>query len=182
VKRRPLLVLAIASVLLVSACGDDANGDTAAGSESGVVADVVANPGLQLLAVDFTLGSVAILNTSNEEISTEGFWLCSQGAYVQIDPQPIAARSSILFQLDDLGELDPADGELALYRSDDFDSVDAIHSYVEWGSTGHQRSALATEAGIWVPGGFVESDASSALLTNIDPTGFDVVNWVASED
>lgn len=177
-KRITFLAMAIAFALVMSACGDD----SAADSDSASASDVVSDPGLQLLAVDFTLDSAAILNTSNEDISTAGFWLCSEGEYFALDPQPIAARSTILFQLDDLGELDPSDGELALYSSDAFGDADAIQSYVEWGSTGHQRSELAASAGIWVPGEFVATDGPSTLLTNIDPTSFDIVNWVASDE
>ena len=70
------------------------------------------------------------------------------------------------------------DGEIGLYNSNSFGSADAIVSYVEWGSSGHGRSATAVEAGIWVSGGFVPTtvDSGAILASRTPPT--DPSHWV----
>ena len=174
--RRLTVFLAVIALVAVS-CGDD---DTTATPEVDP-GGAPAAPGLRILAIDFTLDSVAILNTADSDISSGGHFLCSEGLCIELDPQPIGPRGSILFQLDEI-ELDPADGELGLFASDAVDDPDAVRSYVQWGSAGHSYASLAEAAGIWPQGEFVESSEDTTLLTNIDPTATDVANWEASDD
>lgn len=176
---RRLTVFLVLLALVAVSCGDDDATVTTAPSPG---ADGAANaPGLRILAIDFTLESVAILNTADSDVSSGGHFLCSEGSCFALDPQPISPRGSILFQLEEV-ELDPADGELALFASDSVNDPDAARSYVQWGSGGHSYVPLAETAGIWPRGEFIESDADTTLLTNIDPSALDTANWEASSD
>ena len=56
------------------------------------------------------------------------------------------------------------DGEVGLYTAQSFGSSDAIISYVEWGASGHRRSGVAVEAGVW-DGGTVAGDAARLVAT-----------------
>ena len=143
------------------------------------------------------LGQVVIQNVGSEAGSLAGYWLCQKPAYyafpdVELQPGEMAAISvtgrddifdppSDAIAIDgiaELGEFNPASGEVGLYLGDNFASPDAIISYVEWGSSsGHGRSETAVAAGIWPDGGFVETtDETGAILaTTIPPT--DPADW-----
>jgi len=142
------------------------------------------------------LGQVVVQNVGSEAGSLGGYWLCQRPAYyefpvVELQPGEAAAVSvggdvfvpppgSIAIDgVAEIGPFDPTSGEVGLYRFDAFDDPDAIVSYVEWGSSGHGRSATAVNAGIWPDGGFVEtSDVTGAILaTSIPPT--DPGDWIS---
>jgi len=142
------------------------------------------------------LGQVVVQNVGSEAGSLGGYWLCQRPAYyefpdVELQPGETAAVSIggdvfapppgaiAIDGIAEIGPFDPANGEVGLYRFDAFDDPDAIVSYVEWGSSGHGRSATAVSAGIWPDGGFVEtSEVTGAILaTSIPPT--DPGDWIS---
>jgi hypothetical protein len=57
-----------------------------------------------------------------------------------------------------------SDDEMGLYTNGPFGEPANILDYVEWGSTGHVRSATAVMAGIWTTGDFVNADAGGASI------------------
>lgn len=142
------------------------------------------------------LGQVVVQNVGSEAGSLGGHWLCQRPEYYEFPDVELQAGESAAVSVGgdvfapppgaiaiegiaEIGPFDPTDGEVGLYRFDAFDDPDAIVSYVEWGSSGHGRSATAVSAGIWLDGGFVEtSDATGAILaTSIPPT--DPGDWIS---
>jgi hypothetical protein len=141
------------------------------------------------------LGQVVIENVGGEAGSLGGLWLCQRPSYYEfpdivLQPGESAAVSvggdifvpppgAVPIEgIAAIGPFDPADGEVGLYKERAFDNPAAILSYVEWGSSGHGRSATAVSAGIWTDGGFVPTTADSGaiLATTIPPT--DPTHWI----
>ena len=80
-----------------------------------------------------------------------------------------------------LPPLSPARGEVALLRNDRFASADSIVSYVAWGGPGDAWGALATEADLWTPGGFVARPSASSSLRAVADQPVAPSDWVAEE-
>jgi len=130
---------------------------------------------------------VEIKNVSNNTIDISQYYLCNFPQYEQLsDDMTMACGNDLIL---DPGEItvittsfvtiDAADGELGLYTSNSFNDPDLIIDYLEWGSTGHQRSVTATMAGIWTSGDFVPAwNPTNAL--KYDGTGDASTDW--SED
>lgn len=118
--------------------------------------------------------TVELKNTGSTPVDISGYVLCHFPNYniltiltqvcgddLILDPGDIIAVNTIF-------TFDAADGELGLYlNGDDFGDPDNITDYVEWGSTGHERSDVAQAAGIWSPGDFVPSWTGCASLEYI---------------
>ena len=132
---------------------------------------------------------VIISNLGTGPGSTAGYWICQFPSYyalpavdllpgeklavpLGVDPVPdligVVAIADVSLPI---GEVTTRDGELGLYSDNTFNSSDAIVDYVEWGMTGHARSDVAVEAGIWETGGFVEvPDETLAVVAEAFPT------------
>lgn len=114
-----------------------------------------------------------IANRGDGAGSTEGHFICRFPDYYELPPITLQPGERLAVPLGDgeapeligvvatadvrspLGLMSATDGELGLYSRNEFNSEDAILDYVEWGSSGHARSGVATAAGIWVADGFV---------------------------
>jgi ABC-type transport system substrate-binding protein len=70
-----------------------------------------------------------------------------------------------------LGDLAPADGEIALYTSQEFDDPTAMIVYLEWGSTPHDLNPVAIEAGLWLEGSFAPTSATATRLFRVEESG-----------
>lgn len=142
------------------------------------------------------LGQVVIQNVGSASGSLAGHWLCQRPSYfefpdVELQPGEFAAVSVggdifvppagaiVVEGVANIGPFDPISGEVGLYLRDQFENPDAIISYVEWGESGHGRSATAVSAGIWPDGGFVAtSELTGAILaTRIPPS--DPAHWTS---
>jgi hypothetical protein len=127
----------------------------------------------------------------------EGYALCQKPEYLVFDPIDVAPFATVWVAFGDasdlvnpsviivaangeLGQVVPRDGEMALYRSAQFSSAAELRSYVEWGESGHGRSSVAIEAGLWSETAFVEipSDAFGVVAIRDTPASID--DWVAS--
>lgn len=130
---------------------------------------------------------VEILNVSNNTIDVSGFWFCQFPDYqgignlidicggdLLLDPGEILAIETTLINFNS------ADGELGLYSEFGFDDPDNILDYVEWGSTGHERSSVAVNASIWTDGDFAPAWTSGNAL-QYDGTGDSSTDWAESE-
>ncbi len=60
--------------------------------------------------------------------------------------------------------LTPADGEVAIFHSRDVTDVSEIRAYLQWGSTPHELTALAVEAGLWIATGYAPTAAHATRL------------------
>lgn len=106
-------------------------------------------------------GVVRLQNMTADTVSLDGWWLCQFPRYWPFPAVDLAPAAQLRIRLgagDDTADtlhanggaatLDPAGGEIALYRSSAFEFDDAIVSYVAWGDGGG-RLNVAQSAGIW---------------------------------
>lgn len=122
--------------------------------------------------VDFENGTITITNHGDADVDPNGLIVCNFPAYAPVAGAPtLEPGASTVIDLAAIGiPADAADGEMGLYLDNDFGNSDSIVSYVEWGSTGHERAPVAqgaTVAGetVW-DGAAVDGDAS-ALQTQV---------------
>ncbi|MEM6396376.1 MAG: T9SS type A sorting domain-containing protein, partial [Bacteroidota bacterium] len=131
-------------------------------------------------------GQIEIFNGTDEMVPVGDWWLCNFPTYRQL--------SSLFVECGDLnllpGEVvvvsgfvgfDAVDAELGLYETNSFGSSDAIRDYVEWGSSGHGRSQVAIDAGIWIADFFVTipSDPGFSLQQSLNDD--DELEWFDDE-
>lgn len=156
--------------LLGAACGDDGDAapdeeeapgvtDAAESSTTAPTTTATIPEGgealveLQITAVTFgPEGSVTIQNRGADDADVSGISICNRPNYADLGDLVaggvIAAGASVEIPAASLGGLAEAGGEAALYNGSDFESSDAIFSYVQWGGGGG-RGAVAADAGIW---------------------------------
>ena len=129
-------------------------------------------------------GTVELKNIGQSNVDVSTYWLCDFPAYQQIQNSNIIcgntdmAPGSIL-TVDNFNTIDGSDGEMGLYTSSSFGSSSAIIDYVEWGSTGHGRSNVAVNAGIWTTGDFVAAFDNSES-PEYDGMGDNSSDWAAT--
>lgn len=75
-----------------------------------------------------------------------------------------------------------ADDELGIYSTPSYTNPDAMMDYVEWGSTGHQRSTVAVAAGIWNTGDFLDFFPGTDETYMWDGNGDAPANWFTGAD
>ncbi len=167
--RRVLTAVAVVA-LLASACSDDGSDEADATSTSAAestssttTAPTTTAPipetgqalgDLQLNVVQFgDDGYVEIVNTGSDPITLAGVYICEFPDYADLgdvaDVATLEPGATTQIAADVLGGLSIDSGEAALYDGDDFESADAILSYVQWGTGDHQRASVAAEAGLW---------------------------------
>ena len=128
--------------------------------------------------------TVEIKNIGTSPIDVSAYNLCSSLSYSQLSNLTLVCGDLVLdpgdFVVVDLStgplNVDSADGEMGLYKNSAFSSPDGLCSYVEWGSTAHQRSALAVTAGVWSTGEFVPAFSAGDAL-KYDGDGISAMDW-----
>ncbi len=128
---------------------------------------------------------IVVTNVGDATGNLAGHFLCQRPAYFGIPDVEVAPGQSVaistggsvfqpppdaitLDQIATIGTLSPGAGEVGLYKSANFGSSTDILSYVEWGRSGHGRSSVAVEAGIWSD--FVQTGEDSvAISVNTTP-------------
>lgn len=121
--------------------------------------------------VDFAAGTVAITNVGGAGGNLDGLWLCNFPTYT-----PISGSVDAGATVDVAFGVTAAGGEVGLYTSRSFGDSSAIISYVEWGSAGHERSAVAVAAGVW-DGAAVQGDAGRLVAVAAEPNA--AADWSA---
>ena len=107
-------------------------------------------------------GAIEFKNTGSSTVNVASYYFCQSPAYNQIGAMNILCGSLEVpaggfITINSFGVLNGADGEFGLYTSTAWSDPNAIVDYVEWGSSGHERSSVAVAAGIWSSGDFVPS-------------------------
>ncbi len=120
-------------------------------------------------------GSVELKNLGTSTVDVSGYWLCDFPSYRQMSNLNVVSGNlnmpaNSFLVVDDFNFIDSADGELGLYTTNSFSSSTALIDYIEWGSTGHQRSGVAVAAGIWTTGSFIPA-FDDALSIQYDGSG-----------
>jgi hypothetical protein len=154
-------------------------------------------PEFVLSIVTFGAGPmIVITNIGNETGNLGGHWLCQRPDYWEFPEIEVPAGQRVAVSAGgnvflappgalvvegqaSVGALDPADGEIGLYNAQSFSSSDAILSYVEWGKSGHGRSSVAVDAGIWPDGGFVATSADTISLFATSLPATSIESWDA---
>lgn len=159
-------------------------------------ADGPAGVVFQIQSVSFGSPMVVIYNIGDEGGSLAGHWLCQRPSYAELPDITLEPGEGLAISLGgnvflpppglktadgqlNIGALDPASGEIALYSSNSFGSSDAIVSYVEWGNSDHGRSSVAVGAGIWEAGAFVATTADTALIQITSFSDTSPAGWAA---
>ncbi|NNF32782.1 MAG: T9SS type A sorting domain-containing protein, partial [Saprospiraceae bacterium] len=115
-------------------------------------------------------GDIEIINTGSTSVDISTMFLCQFPTYLLMSELTIVCGDDLIL---DPGEavvvgsglnLSRADGELAIYSGSNFTNSDFIVDYVEWGSSGHQRSNVAANAGIWGVGDFIPAVSGNNSL------------------
>ncbi|WP_298516349.1 T9SS type A sorting domain-containing protein [uncultured Kordia sp.] len=116
-------------------------------------------------------GSIELKNLGASTVDVSTYWLCDFPAYERLDDASITVESGSLMlaagaivEISGFNFIDSTDGELGLYSSAAFSSSAAIVDYIEWGSTGHQRSSVAVAAGTWTTGNYIPAFDSSLSI------------------
>ena len=65
-------------------------------------------------------------------------------------------------------DLAPADGEVAVYHSEDPSDPTQLRAYLQWGSTPHELTKVAVEAGLWRESGYAPSGPNGTRLWKTD--------------
>lgn len=165
--RVPVIVLIAFLAAVAAGCSADDTGDLG---------------DLQLVGIDYELGSMVITNGGASDVSTEGLWVYQTGDIAEFNIFTIEPRATILFSLRDVGGADASGGEVALFSRDAFSDPEAMVDYVAWGSSGHQKASLASEAGLWGPDESVEVPEGTAAILRADQSAIGADSWVLGEE
>jgi hypothetical protein len=136
-------------------------------------------------------GFVALTNFTDIPASLAGLYLCQGSNCFQLPDEEVAPDSTVRIAVGEgagheavvathatLGELRPSDGEIALLTSPEPDDPGAMLVYFQWGSTPHDLTQRAIDAGLWVDGGYGPSSQNATLLFKVEETGL----WLFSEE
>ena len=127
-------------------------------------------------------GQIELKNVGTTTIDISSYWLCNFPGYNELSTLNIICGTDLILDPNELVtvevnfNVDSADGELGLYNAPSYSSPTAIVDYVEWGSTGHNRSSVAVSAGIWTTGDFVPS-FTAPMSIEYDGVGNSSTDW-----
>ena len=135
-------------------------------------------------------GFVALTNFTNVPASLAGLHLCQGSACFELPDAIVGAGETVRISVGDgtgyegvvatratLGEMRPSDGEIALFSSQEPDDPQAMLVYFQWGSTPHNLTQTAIDAGLWVEGGYGPSSQNATRLFKVAETGL----WLFEE-
>jgi hypothetical protein len=135
-------------------------------------------------------GFVTLTNFTDVPASLAGLYLCQGHACFELPDVVVDAGETVRIAVGDgagyegvvathatLGELHPSDGEIALLVSPELDDPQALLVYFQWGSTPHDRTQTAIDAGLWVKGGYGPSSQNATRLFKVEETGL----WLFDE-
>lgn len=188
-----LAVIAIATLAVLAACSDD---DDDGGSEDGTGTVTPAPSGFTFdpdgtnrpadSSFVFTIeevglgpdGWVKLRNFSSVAATMDGLYLCQPPDCFALPDTEIAAgeaavvaasgdtdQTDIVATWDDV-TLNPPDGELGVYASEDTSDPAQVRAYMQWGSDPHDGTEAAVEAGFWVSGYAPTGDDATRLYQN----------------
>lgn len=128
-----------------------------------------------------TNGYIALTNFTDQPASLGGLLLCQGAKCFALPDVAVTPNSTVRVALGDgtgfdgvvakgatIGELRPPDGELALYASQNVKDPKAMLVYLEWGSTPHEDTQAAIDAGLWIKGSYAPSARDATRLFRQD--------------
>ena len=155
----------------------------------GVIPEIVSAFDIRELGVG-DRGWVALTNFTSEPGKLAGLFLCQaqacfalpdenvpSGETVRIAVGSGAGIENVIAKNAAFGELKSSDGEIALTTSSNPQRPEQILFYLQWGSTPHELTKLAIEAGLWLEGGYAPTSAKATRLFRVPDTGL----WLFEE-
>jgi hypothetical protein len=135
-------------------------------------------------------GFVALTNFTDSPASLAGLYLCQGSECFELPQAVVDAGKTVRIAVGDgaghegvvatratLGELRPSDGEIALLASPKPDDPQAMLVYFQWGSTPHDLTQTAIDAGLWLEGGYGPSSENASRLFKVAESGL----WLFEE-
>ncbi len=126
---------------------------------------------------------IEIKNTGSDTVDISSYFICNFPFYNQLSSLSIECGNDLILEPGELVTVisnfnnSETDGEMGLYLNSNYGNSNSIIDYVEWGSTGHQRSSVAVDAGIWTTGDFVPAfDAGMSI--EYDGMGDSSADWM----
>jgi hypothetical protein len=127
---------------------------------------------------------VALTNFTDVPVSLEGLYLCQGSACAALPGEVVEGGKTVRVVagagqgLEDViathtafGELRPADGEMALFTSEDTSDAKSLLVYLQWGSTPHELTALAVEYGLWRETSYAPCGPNGTRLFRVEESG-----------
>lgn len=127
-------------------------------------------------------GRIEIKNTGSSSVNPNGYFLCNATMCKQLNEFPrlcpflpgnLSAGAKLTIETD---LVTTSDGEIALFSSSNTSDTAALLGYVQWGSAGHPREALAVAAGMWPAGEFMAPMTENGSL-EYDGNGSTPADW-----
>ena len=118
-------------------------------------------------------GYVALTNITDQAASLGGLFLCQGTQCFALPDVEVAPRATVRVAAGStgpvaaqfaFGELQPADGEIALAASNNLQDPKALLAYLEWGATPHADTEVAIKAGLWIKGSYAPSASNATRL------------------
>lgn len=122
-------------------------------------------------------GYISLNNFTDQPASLGGLFLCQGKQCFELPNADVAPGTTARIAVGNgtgldgvvatgatLGELRPSDGEIALYATRKLNDPKAILAYLEWGSTPHDNTQVAIDAGLWIKGAFAPSSENATRI------------------
>ena len=135
-------------------------------------------------------GFVALTNFTDVPAHLGGLYLCQGSKCFELPDDVVNPNDTVRIAVGDgvglekvvashadLGELRPADGEIALSTGGKIDDPGQILFYLEWGSTPHELTSMAIKAGLWMKGSYAPTSPTATRLFRVEETGL----WLFDE-
>ena len=132
-------------------------------------------------------GRIELFNGTGAAVDVSSYWLCNFPAYTRLTNLTVECGSLTIEPGDYLvvsgfSGFDATDAELGLYTNNSFGSSASLISYLEWGSSGHQRAGLAVGTGIWPADFFLTPPTAGESIQTFPKTETDGLRWeIAAE-
>lgn len=181
--------IAVATMVIASAasCGDDdsiASDETTTTRSTTTTAETTTTPPpttaqpvvgsvADIAVTEVVFGDhVVLTNLGQGSVSLDGLWLCNRPFYTPLPQSELAPGESIEASASPLGDLPMRVGEVALYRSADFENPEEMLDYVTWGSGGG-RIRAAVEVGLWPAADAVQPSGDAIVAPDGGSTSAD---------
>lgn len=129
-------------------------------------------------------GYLVLENFTDVPVTLAGQHLCQGDMCFALPDEVVPSGETIIITTGDgealeglvvsnatIGDIRPADGEIGLYASTEWDDPQALLTYIEWGSTPHELTELAIEAGVWLEGSYAPAGANATRLYRDQDSG-----------
>ena len=129
-------------------------------------------------------GFIGLTNFTSVPAGLEGLYLCQGSDCFELPDRVVAPEETVRIAVGDgkghvnvvatratLGELRPPDGEIALYASLRTEEPGEMGDYLQWGSTPHDLTQVAVEAGLWFETSYAPSSQNATRLFRVAETG-----------